>query len=393
MLVQPVARMSFFRLIAAGLALWFGLSRQVTAVQAATVEARPDTVVALLPKVIPTVVAIHTRRVAQADGDSVKPDKAPKIERAEGSGFIVSADGFIATNKHVVSGAYEVAVVLHDGTTIEARIVWESAVVDVAFLKIEAGHPLQAATLAPDGSLSLGQRVVAIGNPMGLGISASAGIVSALGRNLDQSPYDDFIQTDAAINPGNSGGPLFDLAGQVVGMNSILWTAGSNQGSQGLGFAIPGADITFLIDQIRRDGRIACGVLGVHAQKLTPAIAAGMDVPGFGGVIVATIDRDSAAELGLTFGVPDGSASDAEGAVVSSGADSSEAQVAGLSRGDVILSLQMIPLTKERSFDEVFARCGREGRRRVLAMVRETGGDRWIILPVRIDAGATPSQE
>jgi serine protease Do len=426
---------------------------------------------ALLAKVIPTVVAIHTHRdISKSDDDSAKAAFAPKIQRAEGSGFIVSADGFIATNKHVVHGAYDVTVSLHDGRDLKAKIVWESTTVDVAFIKIEADRPLQAAILSRDPHVPLGRRVVAVGNPLGLGISASSGIVSAIDRNLRQSPYDSFIQTDAAINSGNSGGPLFDLDGNVVGMNSILWTVASGQGSQGLGFAIPAADISFLIEQLRGGGHIGCGTIGLQGQQLTPAMGEALGYPNPFGVIVAGMDAGSpAARAGLRLGdivvnldgkplpdvttlyratclalghttkivvwrdgktltaeatpdlAPDGKLgadddaarmaprfanardlglklepvdaatrrtfklpASAHGFVVAEVADTSEAENAGLVRGDVIVSLQMRPLSGTETFDQAFAEQGEHGHRHVILLVKATGGDRWITFPVRL---------
>ena len=432
----------------------------------------PAPIESLLAKVIPTVVAIHTHRdISKADDDpSAETAFAPKIQRAEGSGFIVSADGFIATNKHVVHGAYDVTVSLHDGRDLKAKIVWESTTIDVAFVKIESDRPLHVATLSRDPTVPLGRRVVAVGNPLGLGISASSGIVSAVDRNLRQSPYDSYIQTDAAINSGNSGGPLFDLDGDVVGMNSILWTVGNGQGSQGLGFAIPAADISFLIEQLRGVGHIGCGTIGLKGQQLTPAMGEAVGYAGSWGVIVAGMDENSpATRAGLRLGdivvsldgkplpdittlnratclalghttkivawrdgapvtlearpvaVPDGKLgadddaarmaprlanardlglklapvdastrrqfhlpASAHGFVVTEVADTSEADNAGLVRGDVIVSLQMRPLSGTETFDQVFVEQGKGGRRHVILLVKATGGDRWITFPVRL---------
>ena len=269
-----------------------------------TRDEHSSSITTLLKKVVPSVVAIKTVRViSPAKIDRAKAGQASKIERAEGSGFIVSPDGFIVTNKHVVHGAYNITVALADEQVAQAGIVYESPVIDIALLKVETGHPLLAATLAPADALELGQRVVAIGNPEGLGISASAGIVSALDRNLKTSPYDRYIQTDAAINPGNSGGPLFDLDGQVVGMNSISWTAREGAGSDGLGFAIPVTSIAFLVDQLKKDGHIRCGTLGLKGQKLTAAMKDALGFPGRHGVLVATVEQGSAAaQAGLQVG-------------------------------------------------------------------------------------------
>ncbi len=456
------------------LALWMAGTASVPAYCAAPAEDQSGSVTALLARVVPSVAAIHTRRVIpRSDGDSAKSEQAPKIQRAEGSGFVVSSDGFIATNKHVVDGAYDVTVILSDGRALQATVIYESPVIDVAFIKVKADRPLTAAVVASDNALILGQRVVAIGNPQGLGISASAGIISALDRNLKQSPYDRYVQTDAAINPGNSGGPLFNLSGEVVGMNSISWTAGEGAGSDGLGFAIPGSSITFLIDQLKRDGHIRCGTLGLKGQKLTATMRDALSYPGHNGVIIATIDRSSvAAQAGLRLGdiiesfngeklfditmlnhaacfalgrsitmevwrngqslpmqvvmtkveeevsnITKGRAmeapprfasagdlgmtlrpvddqtrqqyklgTDVSGLVVTTVLASSEAEVVGLSPGDIIKSLQMTPLSASSSFDDVFARFGPAGHRYLIALVNTKGDDRWVTLPIRLES-------
>jgi serine protease Do len=251
----------------------------------------------LVARVIPTVVNITAHRVLMAPDDSANAAVFPHIREAVGSGFIVDPLGYIATNRHVIDGAYEIAVTFSDGRTVDARLVFESTVVDMAFLKVDLDRPLPAVTLAANQKIEIGSRVIAVGNPLGLGTSVSAGIVSALDRNIKESPYDDFIQTDAAINHGSSGGPLFNEDGEVIGINTALFSSVDNGGSQGLGFAIPGRDIAFLIDQLKRYKRIRVGWFGARTQKLTPDMAEALTYPGVFGAIVATVTQGSPAGL------------------------------------------------------------------------------------------------
>jgi serine protease Do len=250
----------------------------------------------LVAKVLPTVVNITAHRV------SVPAARAESagftgVRQSVGSGFVVDPSGFIVTNNHVIEGAYEITVTFADGRTVPAKRAGESTCVDVAFLQVDVGKPIPAVTLAAGNGLRIGDRVFAIGNPLGLGTSVSAGIVSALDRNIKESPYDDFIQTDAAINHGNSGGPLFNEAGEVVGINTALFSSSTSGGSEGLGFAIPGRDVTFLIDQVKHYGHVRAGWLGVNTQKLTPELSQGLKYPGTYGAIVATVVPDSPAAL------------------------------------------------------------------------------------------------
>ena len=256
----------------------------------------PQTVVDVVAKVIPTVVSISTHRIAAPSGDDRgKSASFSRINAASGSGFIVDPEGYIATNRHVVDDAYEIIVTFSDGRTAEARLLFKSTAVDLAFLKVDLDKPLPAAKLAANQNLRVGERVLAIGNPLGLGMSVSAGIVSAIDRNIKESPYDAFIQTDAAINHGSSGGPLVNSDGEVVGINTALFTSVDNGGSQGLGFAIPGRDVTFLIDEPKRYKSIRVGWLGLNTQKLTRDMAEALQFPGVFGAIVATVVPGSPA--------------------------------------------------------------------------------------------------
>ncbi len=264
-----------------------------------------QTMVDLVARLIPTVVNVTAHHVTAPPRDAAATQGAAfaRVRTGVGSGFVIDPSGSIVTNRHVVEGAYDLTVTFSDGRTVPAQLVWTSMAVDVAFLKVSVDKPLPVATLAADQSVRIGQRVIAIGNPLGLGTSVSAGIVSAVDRDIKESPYDAFIQTDAAINHGNSGGPLFNEAGEVVGINSALYTSTSNGGSQGLGFAIPGRDVIFLIDEFKRYGRVRAGWLGLNAQKLTSDMAEALRFPGFFGAIVATVAPNSpAAAAGLRSG-------------------------------------------------------------------------------------------
>lgn len=223
--------------------------------------------------------------------------------KGAGSGVIISEEGFILTNNHVVEGAREVTVTLADQKELKADIVGRDPKTDLAVLKIPVRHHLPTAQLGNSDQLKVGDRVIAIGNPFGLTHTVTSGIVSAKGRVIGAGPYDDFIQTDASINPGNSGGPLFNMNGEVVGINTAIIPNG-----QGIGFAIPVNTAKPLIPQLVKDGKVTRGYLGVNIQSITPEIAAAMKLPGDKGALVADV-------------MPDGPASKA-----------------GFQRGDIILA-------------------------------------------------------
>ncbi len=212
-----------------------------------------------------------------------------------GSGFIIDSAGFVVTNNHVVGSAARVVVSLQDGSEHPARVVGTDELTDLALLRIESRVPL---TAVPWGSnpVRVGQWVMAAGNPFGLGGTVTTGIVSARGREIGAGPFDDFIQTDAAINPGNSGGPLFNTAGEVIGINTAIYSPSG--ASAGIGFATPSDLARSVIDQLRRDGRVERGWLGVAVQD------AGADAPrGRRGVQIQGVERNSpAARAGLRQG-------------------------------------------------------------------------------------------
>ncbi len=208
-----------------------------------------------------------------------------------GSGFMVSADGYILTNNHVVEKADEISVTLLDKEEFKAEVVGTDPKTDIALIKIKAGKNLPFVNLGDSEKLEIGEWVLAIGNPFGLGHTVTTGIVSAKGRIIGSGPYDDFIQTDASINPGNSGGPLFNLRGEVVGINTAII-----QGGQGIGFATPIHLAKSVLGQLKEKGKVTRGWLGVYIQRLTPDMAESLSVPGKKGALVADVTKDGPAE-------------------------------------------------------------------------------------------------
>lgn len=218
-----------------------------------------------------------------------------------GSGVVVDPAGWIVTTAHVVAGAASVTVVLDDRRRLPARLVGADEATDVALLKVEAGRALPAARWGDSDRLRVGDWLVAVGNPFGLGATVTTGIVSARARDIQQGPYDDFIQTDAAINRGSSGGPLFDVRGDLVAIGSALLAPAG--GSVGIGFAIPAAVVRPVADQLRLQGRVRRGWLGVQVQAVSPEIgeALGIDPPR--GALVTSVTPDApAARAGLRAG-------------------------------------------------------------------------------------------
>ncbi|HVB69775.1 MAG TPA: trypsin-like peptidase domain-containing protein [Acetobacteraceae bacterium] len=254
---------------------------------------------AIARKVVPAVVNISVLTIAK-DGT-----KAGLGERQEevGSGFIIDPSGIIVTNKHVVAGAFRITVTLDDGRELPAKLIAAAAIVDLAVLKVDAGHPLPVLKLAPNGAVQPGDPVLAVGNPLGVGMSLSAGIVSGVNRDLMKTPFDDYVQTDAAINHGNSGGPLIDTKGQVVGVDTILLTNIANEGSNGLGFAISANVVGYVVRHLIDPNATPVGWIGTSLQDVSPdlADAFGMDHPR--GFLITGIDKNSPArQAGLHAG-------------------------------------------------------------------------------------------
>jgi serine protease Do len=220
---------------------------------------------------------------------------------ALGSGFVIDPNGYVVTNNHVIDDASDIQVTLADGSTVAARVVGRDTKTDLALLKIPAPRPLPYLAFGDSRRARVGDWVIAVGNPFGLGGSVSAGIISANKRDISAGPYDDFLQIDAPINPGNSGGPLFDQSGQVIGIDTAIYSPSG--GSVGIGFAIPSDVVRHVVDQLREHGRVARGWLGVQMQEVTPALAKAVGVGRDKGVLVDMVEKDSpAARAGLTQG-------------------------------------------------------------------------------------------
>ncbi len=233
------------------------------------------------------------------DGRAV-PEARHPIMIGEGSGFFISSDGYIVTNNHVVDHAKSVTVTMQDGKTLDAKVVGTDPKTDLALIKVDQSGDYPFVTFAKQMP-HIGDWVVAIGNPYGLGGTVTAGIVSAEGRDIGDGPYDRFIQIDAPINRGNSGGPTFNMQGQVVGVNTAIYSPSG--GSVGIGFAIPSTTADTVISSLEHGGVVPRGYLGVNIQSFTPEMAESMGVKNAGGAIVdETMPGTPAAEAGLKAG-------------------------------------------------------------------------------------------
>ena len=227
--------------------------------------------------------------------------RRPFKARSLGSGFLIDEKGFIITNNHVVENADEIVVKLSTGKEFKAKVVGRDAKTDIALIELKGASGLPFVKLGNSDDLQVGQWVVAIGNPFGLENTVTAGIVSALGRHINQGPYDNFIQTDAAINPGNSGGPLLNTKGEVVGINTAIFSRGG--GNIGIGFAIPINLAHEIVPQLKAKGHVTRGWLGVMIQKVTPDIADSLGLEEAKGALVADVVKDGpAAAAGLKQG-------------------------------------------------------------------------------------------
>ena len=220
---------------------------------------------------------------------------------ALGSGFIIDPSGYIVTNNHVVGDAAKVQVILQDKTKYTARIVGRDPKTDLAVLKIKADKPLPYVAFGNSSAAQVGDWVMAVGNPFGLGGTVTTGIISARGRDINEGPYDDFLQIDATINRGNSGGPTFNLSGQVIGINTAIYSP--NGGSVGIGFAIPSNVAKAVVAQLEKHGKVTRGWLGVQIQQVTPAIASSLGLPNEDGALIALVTPHSpSAKAGLKQG-------------------------------------------------------------------------------------------
>ncbi|MFT8644089.1 DegQ family serine endoprotease [Gluconacetobacter sp.] len=221
------------------------------------------------------------------------PEAAPRKMQALGSGFIIDASGIVVTNNHVIRHADQITVTLQDNTVLKAKLIGHDDRTDLAVLKVETSHPLPAVVFGDSDHARVGDWVLAIGNPFGLSGTVTAGIISSRGRNIEQGPYDDFIQTDAPINKGNSGGPLFDMQGQVIGINTAIYSPSG--GSIGIGFSIPSAEARGIIDQLRRTGKVSRGWIGVRIQDVTQDIADGLGLKAAHGALIAGVEAKGPA--------------------------------------------------------------------------------------------------
>ena len=220
-------------------------------------------------------------------------EDAPRRMQSLGSGFIIDPSGLVVTNNHVIAGADAVTVTLQDNTVLVATVVAHDDRTDLALLRVKSPKPLPSVGWGDSNATRVGDWVLAIGNPFGLGGTVTAGIVSARGRDIQEGPYDDFIQTDAPINRGNSGGPLFDMDGNVVGINTAIYSPSG--GSIGIGFSIPAAEAKLVIEQLRDYGRARRGWIGVRVQAVTPDIATGLGLKNPDGALVAGVDQKGPA--------------------------------------------------------------------------------------------------
>ena len=281
----------------------------------AKAQTLPD-FVDLAAKLSPAVVNISTEETQKGGGEGeFFAPYGHQHGKSLGSGFIVSKDGYILTNEHVIENPSKVTVTLQDGHNYTAKVIGGDSKTDVALLKIDAGHELAVAPLGNSDDLKVGQWVMAIGNPFGFDHTVTVGVVSAKGRFLPDS-VDQFIQTDASINPGNSGGPLIDLSGGVVGVNAAIYT--STGKSMGIGFAIPINLVKEELSELRDHGKIKHGWLGVMIQEVTPELAESMDLKDARGALVAEVLKDSPAAI------------------------------AGVKRGDVIIEFDGHPIKDRR---------------------------------------------
>jgi Do/DeqQ family serine protease len=225
------------------------------------------------------------------------PNQRPQIERGLGSGVIVSADGTILTNAHVIDGAEKITVLMNDNKSFDAKLVGSDKPSDLAVLKIEAAN-MPFLTLGNSDNVRIGDIVLAIGNPLGIGQSVTAGIISAKGRRtgLSDGSFEDFLQTDAPINRGNSGGALVNLNAELIGINSQILSGGPSGGNIGIGFSIPSNMAKSVMEQLLKDGRVHRGMLGVNIQNITADTAQALDLKETKGVIVSNVKQGSAAD-------------------------------------------------------------------------------------------------
>jgi serine protease Do len=314
-----IARPNAARRFAAAVAL--GLALAVTPAIQASARGVPESFADLAAQISPSVVNITTSSVVSAstegspmvppgspfeeffrefqDRNGQRDNAPPRRSEALGSGFVISEDGYIVTNNHVIDGADEINIEFYSGETLEAKLVGTDPNTDIALLKVESDQPLPFVQFGDSDLMRVGDWVMAMGNPLGQGFSVSAGIVSARNRALSGT-YDDFIQTDAAINRGNSGGPLFNMDGQVIGVNTAILSP--NGGSIGIGFSMASNVVSKVTDQLRQFGETRRGWLGVRIQDVTPDVAEAMGLEDAKGALVTDVPEGPAKVAGMQAG-------------------------------------------------------------------------------------------
>ena len=284
-------------------------------------SAAPDSFADLAERLSPAVVNISTSQVVDApergpapqlppgspfedlfkDFFDQQPNQGPRTANSLGSGFVIDPEGYIVTNNHVIDGADEISVNFVDGSSLPAELIGTDPKTDVALLKVTPAEPLPFVNFGDSDASRVGDWVLAIGNPFGLGGSVSAGIISARNRDISSGPYDDFIQTDAAINRGNSGGPLFNMDGDVIGVNTAIISPSG--GSIGIGFSVPSQLVKTVVAQLREFGRTRRGWLGVRIQTVTDELAEGLGLEKASGALVSEVTTGGpAADGGVEAG-------------------------------------------------------------------------------------------
>ena len=285
-----------------------------------------------------------------------RPDVGPGPKaRALGSGFIIDPEGYVVTNNHVIDEAEEITVTVNGGDLYPAKLVGRDPKTDLALLKIDAGKSLPFVEFGDSDEAQVGDWVIAVGNPFGLGGSVTAGIISARGRDIQSGPFDDYLQIDAPINRGSSGGPLFDRQGKVIGINTAIYSPSG--GNVGIGFAIPSAMAKTVIDQLKDSGRVERGFLGVTIQEVTEDIAQGLDLDETQGALVASVEPGGPADK------------------------------AGLKAGDLILGFNDQKVERMKDLPRLVA-AAKAGEKSSLRILRE-GKERTI----SVEVGQMPGEE
>jgi serine protease Do len=260
-----------------------------------------ESIADMVAKVAPAVVRVVTVRPRSAGDGSSGAQVASAASDVgtntfNGSGFIIEPSGYIGTNKHVVEGATSVFVVTADGIRYPATVVGMPDKADIALLRIDAGgKQLPFVKLGDSDKVRVGNRVFAIGSPFGFDDTVTSGIISALNRDIMESPFDDYLQTDAPINHGNSGGPLFNMSGEVIGMTSVIFSP--DPGSAGVGFAVPSNSLRFVFDRLMKTGEVKAGMLPIHTQPVTWMLQQALDAPDLQGALVTSIQDDAGKML------------------------------------------------------------------------------------------------